>query len=247
MMRLIKWDELPEKMKNEEVRYYYDILEKKKVHLFFKRVFDFILALILLIILSPIMLIIATAIKLTDKGPVFYRQVRVTQYGKEFRIFKFRTMVMNAEKIGSQVTVGDDPRITKIGKKIRKLRLDEIPQLLNVLSGEMSFVGTRPEVVKYVEEYSNEMLATLLLPAGITSEASIKFKDEDKILDGVDNVDKVYVEEVLPIKMIYNVAYIKEITIWNDFKLMINTALAVIKKDKSEKILSTTDSREVSM
>lgn len=236
MMELIKWDELPEKMKNEEVRYYYEILEKKKVHLFFKRVFDFILALILLIVLSPIMLGIALAIKLTDRGPVFYRQVRVTQYRKEFRIFKFRTMVMNADKIGSQVTVGDDPRITKVGKKIRKLRLDEIPQLLNVLSGEMSFVGTRPEVVKYVEEYSNEMLATLLLPAGITSEASIEFKDEDKILDGVDNVDKVYVEEVLPIKMIYNIDYIKKFNVWNDFKLMIDTALAVIGREKSKKI-----------
>ena len=247
MMKLIKWDELPEKMKNEEVRYYYEILEKKKVHLFFKRVFDFILALILLIVLSPIMLVIALAIKLTDRGPIFYRQVRVTQYGKEFRIFKFRTMVMNADKIGSQVTVGDDPRITKVGKKIRKLRLDEIPQLLNVLSGEMSFVGTRPEVVKYVEEYSNEMLATLLLPAGITSEASIEFKDEDKILDGVDNVDRVYVQDVLPIKMVFNVEYIKDVSIWNDFSLMINTALAVIKKDKSEKALSTKNNSEVSM
>lgn len=236
MMKLVKWDELPEKMKNEEVRYYYEILEKKKVHLFFKRVFDFILALILLIVLSPIMLGIALAIKLTDRGPVFYRQVRITQYGKEFRIFKFRTMVMNADKIGSQVTVGDDPRITKVGKRIRKLRLDEIPQLLNVLSGEMSFVGTRPEVGKYVEEYSNEMLATLLLPAGITSEASIEFKDEDKILNGVDNVDKVYVEEVLPIKMIYNIDYIKKFNVWNDFKLMINTALAVTGREKSKKV-----------
>ena len=235
-MKLVKWDELPEKMKNEEVRYYYEILEKKKVHLFFKRVFDFILALILLIVLSPIMLGIALAIKLTDRGPVFYRQVRITQYGKEFRIFKFRTMVMNADKIGSQVTVGNDPRITKIGKQIRKLRLDEIPQLLNVLSGEMSFVGTRPEVGKYVEEYSNEMLATLLLPAGITSEASIEFKDEDKILNGVDNVDKVYVEEVLPIKMIYNSGYIKKFTAWSDCKLMIDTALAVVGMKKHKEV-----------
>lgn len=235
-MKLVKWDELPEKMKNDEVRYYYEILEKKKLHLFFKRIFDFILALILLIVLSPIMLVIALSIKLTDKGPVFYRQVRVTQYGKKFRIFKFRTMIMNADKIGSQVTVGDDPRITKVGKKIRKLRLDEIPQLLNVLSGEMSFVGTRPEVIKYVEEYSNEMLATLLLPAGITSEASIAFKDEDRILDGVDNVDKVYVEEVLPIKMIYNVAYIEKFKVWNDVKLMFNTGLAVTGIEKSSPI-----------
>lgn len=242
-MKLIRWDELPKKMKNEEVRYYYEILEKKKVHLFFKRVFDFILALILLIVLSPIMLVIALAIKLTDKGPVFYRQVRVTQYGKEFRIFKFRTMVMNADKIGSQVTIGNDPRITKVGKKIRKLRLDEIPQLLNVLSGQMSFVGTRPEVVKYVEEYSNEMLVTLLLPAGITSEASIEFKDEDEILDGVDDMDKVYVEEVLPIKMIYNIDYIKKFNVWNDFKLMIDTALAVTGREKSKKVYTENNQR----
>lgn len=234
-MRLIKWDELPEKMKNDEVRYYYEILEKKKIHLFFKRVFDFILALILLIVLSPIMLVIALAIKLTDKGPVFYRQVRVTQYGKEFRIFKFRTMVINADKIGSQVTVGDDPRITKVGKKIRKLRLDEIPQLLNVLSGEMSFVGTRPEVIKYVEKYTSEMLATLLLPAGITSKASIEFKDEENILSNVENVDDIYVSEILPIKMKYNLEHIKKLTFFYDIKLMIETGLEVfIKKNKKK-------------
>lgn len=237
-MKLIKWDELPEKMKNEEVRYYYEILEKKKVHLFFKRVFDFILAVILLIVLSPIMLVIALAIKLTDRGPIFYRQVRITQYGKEFRIFKFRTMVMNADKIGAQVTIGDDPRITKVGKKIRKLRLDEIPQLLNILSGDMSFVGTRPEVVKYVEEYSNEMLATLLLPAGITSEASIEFKDEDIILDGADDIDKAYVEDILPIKMNYNLSYIERLKVLNDVKLMINTALSVTEIKKNSYIYS---------
>ena len=203
-MKLIKWDELPDNMKNNEVRYYYEILSKKKTHLLYKRIFDLIVALILLIVLSPIMLVVSLAIKLTDRGPVFYRQVRVTQYGKEFKIFKFRTMVMNADKIGTQVTVGDDPRITKVGKKIRKLRLDEIPQLLNVICGDMSFVGTRPEVVKYVEKYTNEMLATLLLPAGITSKASIKFKDEDKILEIANNVDKAYIEEVLPKKMYFN-------------------------------------------
>ena len=239
MMNLIKWDELPEKMKNEEVRYYYEILEKKKVHLFFKRVFDFILALILLIVLSPIMLVIALAIKVTDKGPVFYRQVRVTQYGKAFRIFKFRTMVMNADKLGSQVTVGDDPRITKVGKKIRKLRLDEIPQLLNVLSGEMSFVGTRPEVIKYVEEYSNEMLATLLLPAGITSKASIEFRDEENILSNVEDIDDIYVSEILPIKMKYNLEHIEKLTFFYDIKLMIETGLAVfIKKNKKSLIIN---------
>lgn len=238
-MKLIEWGELPEKMKNDEVRYYYEILEKKKVHLFLKRVFDFILSLILVIVLSPIMLIIALAIKLTDRGPVFYRQVRVTQYGKEFRIFKFRTMVMNADKIGSQVTVGDDPRITKVGKKIRKFRLDEIPQLLNVLSGEMSFVGTRPEVIKYVEAYSNEMLATLLLPAGITSKASIEFKDEENILSNVENVDEIYISEILPIKMKYNLENIKKLTFFYDINLMVETGLAVfIKKNKKSVIVN---------
>ena len=244
-MKLIKWDELPDNMKNNEVRYYYEILIKKKTHLLYKRIFDLILALILLIVLSPIMLVVSLAIKLTDRGPVFYRQVRVTQYGKEFKIFKFRTMVMNADKIGTQVTVGDDPRITKIGKKIRKLRLDEIPQLLNVICGDMSFVGTRPEVVKYVEKYTNEMLATLLLPAGITSKASIKFKDEDKILEIANNVDKAYIEEVLPKKMYFNLNSIKEFTFHSEIKVLVETVLAVFSKDKYSESVEEIISNEV--
>lgn len=214
-------------MQNEEIRAYYDILDKKKGHLLFKRLFDLVVASILLIICAPIMLILAIAIKVNSRGPIFFRQVRVTQYGKEFKIFKFRTMVVDAEKIGTQVTVGNDPRITKVGYMIRKIRLDEISQLINVFKGEMSFVGTRPEVPKYVNQYQPEMMSTLLMPAGITSKASIKFKNEEKILDGVVDVDRVYVDEVLPIKMIYNVAYIKEFTAWSDTKLMINTVLAV--------------------
>lgn len=244
-MNLVKWDELPDNMKNNEVRYYYEILSKKKTHLLYKRIFDLIVALILLIVLSPIMLVISLAIKLTDRGPVFYRQVRVTQYGKEFKIFKFRTMVMNADKIGTQVTVGDDPRITKVGKKIRKLRLDEIPQLLNVICGDMSFVGTRPEVVKYVEKYTNEMLATLLLPAGITSKASIKFKDEDKILEIANNVDKAYIEEVLPKKMYFNLKSIKEFTFYSEIKVMVETVLAVFSKDKYSESVEEIISNEV--
>ena len=244
-MKLIKWDELPDNMKNNEVRYYYEILSKKKTHLLYKRIFDLIVALILLIVLSPIMLVISLAIKLTDRGPVFYRQVRVTQYGKEFKIFKFRKMVMNADKIGTQVTVGDDPRITKVGKKIRKLRLDEIPQLLNVICGDMSFVGTRPEVVKYVEKYTNEMLATLLLPAGITSKASIKFKDEDKILEIANNVDKAYIEEVLPKKMYFNLNSIKEFTFHGEIKVMVETVLAVFSKDKYSESVEEIISNEV--
>ena len=244
-MKLIKWDEIPDNMKNNEVRYYYEILSKKKTHLLYKRIFDLIVALILLIVLSPIMLVVSLAIKLTDRGPVFYRQVRVTQYGKEFKIFKFRTMVMNADKIGTQVTVGDDPRITKVGKKIRKLRLDEIPQLLNVICGDMSFVGTRPEVVKYVEKYTNEMLATLLLPAGITSKASIKFKDEDKILEIANNVDKAYIEEVLPKKMYFNLNSIKEFTFHSEIKVMVETVLAVFSKDKYSESVEEIISNEV--
>ncbi len=228
-MKLLEWDDLPEKMKNEEVRYYYEILEKKRIHLLFKRIFDIIVAFILLILLSPIMLGIAIAIKVTDNGPIFFRQIRITQYGKEFRIFKFRTMVMNADKIGTQVTVEDDPRVTKVGKKIRKLRLDEIPQLLNVLKGEMSFVGTRPEVIKYVNKYNNEMLSTLLLPAGITSEASIKFKNEDEILGKATDIDYTYIKEVLPLKMKYNIESIKKFNYFYDIKIMCKTVMEVIK------------------
>ncbi|MBQ5929884.1 MAG: sugar transferase, partial [Clostridia bacterium] len=184
-MIIKKWEKLPAEFKKEEIRPYYEILRKKKVSLFFKRAFDILVSLLMLIILSPLFLILAIAIKIDSKGPVFYRQVRVTQYGKKFRIFKFRTMVKDADKIGSQVTVGNDARITRVGKFIRKCRLDEICQLIDILRGTMTFVGTRPEAEKYVEAYTDEMMATLLLPAGVTSLASIYYKDEAKLLDGV--------------------------------------------------------------
>lgn len=225
---LRKWDELPEDMKTEEVREYYEILSHKQVSLFMKRVFDIIVAMILLILLAPIMLVISLMIIIDSPGGVFYRQVRITQYGKEFRIHKFRTMVSNADKIGSQVTVGQDARITKTGKFLRKYRLDEFPQLIDILQGNMSFVGTRPEVPKYVKEYSKEMKATLLLPAGITSEASICYKDEAELLEGADDVDKVYIEQVLPGKMEYNLSMIKEFSFFGDILLMLKTAIAVL-------------------
>lgn len=228
-MRLIKWDKLPEKLKTEEVRKYYDILRKKRFGLFLKRLFDIFVSLIMLIILLPLFLILAIAIKIDSKGPVFYRQVRITQYGKEFRIHKFRSMVQNADK-GSQVTVSNDSRVTKVGKFIRKCRLDEISQLIDVLQGNMTFVGTRPEVPKYVKEYSDEMLATLLLPAGITSEASIYFKDEADLLDAAEDTDKAYIEEVLPIKMYYNLKSIEKFGFWRDIKLMFMTFFAVLGK-----------------
>ena len=140
-MRLRKWEELPEFMQCDEVKKYYDILSQKKGSLFFKRVFDLVFAIILFGILAIPMLIIAIMIKADSEGPVFYRQERVTTYGKTFRIHKFRTMVNNADKIGTHVTVGNDARITKVGAKIRDLRIDEIPQLIDVICGNMSFVG----------------------------------------------------------------------------------------------------------
>lgn len=177
-MLLKKWEDLPSYMKCDEVRTYYDILSSKKYSLILKRIFDVLVASVLLVILAIPMIIIAVMIKLDSLGPVFYRQERVTTYGKHFKIHKFRTMVSNADKIGTAVTVENDNRITRVGAKLRGLRLDELPQVLDVLSGNMSFVGTRPETVKYVDKYKPEYMATLLLPAGITSEASIRYKDE---------------------------------------------------------------------
>ena len=226
-MILKKYEDLPENMKNNEVKEYYEILKHKKFSLIIKRVFDFFAALILLIILSPIMLVLALLIKLESKGPVFYRQERITKYGKKFRIFKFRTMVQDAGKKGALVTMGQDPRITKVGNKIRKCRLDELPQLLNVIKGEMSFVGTRPEVEKYVKEYSNEMKATLLMPAGISSRASIEYKAEDEIISKYlskgEKIDDIYVKKILPEKMKWNLEYIKKFNIWEDIKICFKT------------------------
>lgn len=218
-------------MQTEAVKPYYEILQKKQISLIFKRSFDIVVSLIMLLILSPVFLVLAIAIKLDSKGPVFYRQVRVTQYGKEFRIFKFRTMVNNADKIGSQVTVGGDNRITRVGKVIRECRLDEIGQLLNILGGSMTFVGTRPEVPKYVEKYTPEMWATLLLPAGVTSEASIRYKDEAALLDAAEDVDATYIQDVLPGKMKYNLRSIQEYSFFKDIKTMFQTVFAVVDKD----------------
>ena len=232
-MMFISWDKLPEEMKNDEVRAYYDILKKRRASLIVKRVFDVTASLIMLILLSWLFLILAVMIKLDSKGSVFFRQTRVTTGNKDFRIFKFRTMVDNADKLGSLVTTGNDMRITRVGSKIRKCRLDEIPQLINVLKGEMTFVGTRPEVRKYVSVYTNEMMATLLMPAGITSLASISFKDEDDILDEYTDkgisVDEAYVQKVLPEKMVYNLEYIKHLSFFSDIKLMLKTAVSVVR------------------
>lgn len=229
-MRLKKWEELPPELQLEEVREYYDILTKKKISLFFKRIFDIIFSFVLLVVFSPLFLILAIAIKLDSRGPVFYRQVRITQYNRKFRIFKFRSMVQDADK-GSQVTINGDMRVTHVGRFVRKCRLDEICQLLNVLKGDMTFVGTRPEVPHYTEKYTPEMMATLLLPAGVTSLASIYYKDEAELLDAADDIDKVYIEQVLPAKMKYNLRAIKQFGFWGDIKIMFMTVFAVLGKE----------------
>ena len=226
-----KWDDLPENMRTDEVKKYYEILNKRKASLVLKRVFDFTVALILCVILLIPMLIISVLIVLDSKGGVFYRQKRVTAYGKEFRIHKFRTMVANADKIGTLVTVGNDSRVTKIGGFLRKYRLDELPQIIDVLVGDMSFVGTRPEVQKYVDAYTPEMMATLLLPAGITSEASIRYKDEAELLDAADDVDRVYIEQVLPGKMKYNLWAIDNFSFIDEIATMFRTVFGVLGKE----------------
>lgn len=227
---LKKWDELPDFMRINEVRPYYEILKKKKIELFLKRTMDLIGGIILCIILAIPMIVIAVWIKFDSEGSVFYRQERITTYGKHFKIHKFRTMVSNADKIGSAVTVGNDSRITKAGAKLRGYRLDELPQVLDLISGNMSFVGTRPEAVKYVEKYKPEYMATLLLPAGITSEASIRYKDEAELLDEANDVDKVYVGEVLPEKMKYNLDSIKNFSFLGELATMFRTVFAVLGK-----------------
>lgn len=230
---LRRWDDLPDFMKTPEIRPYWEIVWKRRSELVLKRLFDVVVAVILLIILAIPMLIIAVMIKAEDGGSVMYRQERVTTYGKHFRIHKFRTMVSNADRIGTTVTVENDSRITVIGSKLRRLRLDELPQVIDVIAGTMSFVGTRPEAVKYVEMYKPEYNATLLMPAGITSECSIRYKDENKLLDGVSDVDKVYVEQVLPEKMKWNLESIKRFGFLREILTMFRTVAAVLGKDNN--------------
>ncbi len=217
-------------MKNEEVKKYYEIVKKRKAALIFKRIFDIVMSVFLIVLFSPLLLATFIVIKLDSPGKALFLQDRVTQNGKIFKVFKFRTMVENAESLGSQVTTGEDPRITKCGRWLRKFRIDEVPQLFNILKGELSFVGVRPEVPKYVNKYTPEMFATLLLPAGVTSMTSIMYKDESKLLEGAENPDKTYVEEILPEKMKYNLEYIKNFNFWYDIKVMVKTVFAVIKK-----------------
>ena len=229
-MILKKWEALPENLRTDAVRPYYDLLARRRGSLALKRCFDVVVSAMMLLILAPVFLVLAIAIKLDSPGPVFYRQVRVTQYGKEFRIFKFRSMVSDADKRGSLVTVSGDSRITRVGHFIRNCRLDELCQLIDIFRGTMTFVGTRPEVPKYVAAYTPEMMATLLLPAGVTSEASILYKDEAELLDAADDVDAVYIRDVLPGKMKYNLDALKNFSFFSDIATMFRTVFAVLGK-----------------
>ena len=237
-----EWEKLPKELRNARVRKYYSLLKKKRMSLFIKRMLDLIFGVVLLVFFSPIFLILAVVIKIDSKGPVFYRQERVTIYNRTFKIFKFRTMVQNADKIGPLATVENDKRVTRVGRIIRKVRLDEIPQLINIIAGDMSSVGTRPEVRKYVDAYNDEMKATLLMRAGVTSYASIVFKDEDQIIKKYVNknhdVDDVYVDKILPLKMQINLKYLRDFSVLTDFKICVLTVISVLRPKKRIKTIS---------
>ena len=226
-MRMIPFSSLPENMQVEEVKHYYDILKQKGRSLFFKRVLDLSLALILCIILLLPMFVIALIIMFSSKGPIIYKQVRVTTFNREFRIWKFRTMKVGSDALG-ELTCSDDDRVTGVGRFLRKYRLDELPQIFHVISGNMSIVGTRPEVPRYTKEYTPEMMATLLMPAGVTSLASIMFKDEAELLENCDDADKVYINDILPQKMKYNLEYLEKFGFRRDLKLILKTVKEVV-------------------
>jgi lipopolysaccharide/colanic/teichoic acid biosynthesis glycosyltransferase len=228
-MKLRAWNDLPEKMRTREVRRYYNILIRQTGWFKVKRMMDVAVSSVMLVFLAIPMAVIAVMIKLDSEGPVFFRQERVTQYGRIFKIYKFRTMVENAQQLGTQVTVAEDARITRVGKVLRRYRMDEFPQLFNILAGDMTLVGTRPEVIKYVKCYTPEMYATLLLPAGLTSRTSIAYKDEDKLLTDAKDADKMYVEEILPVKMKYNLESLRRFGVMEDATVLWNTFRSVLR------------------
>ena len=206
-----------------------DVLARRKPQLIAKRAMDIVLSACALAILWPLLLLIALAILIDDPGPVFYRQVRVGRNGKTFRIFKFRSMVMDADKKGLAITVGRDSRITRVGAVLRKTKLDELAQLLNVLFGQMSFVGPRPEVPKYVELYTPYQRQVLLVRPGITDYASIAYRNENDLLAGAPNPEAMYIEQIMPDKIELNMKYLREISPLADIRLILKTIVAVIK------------------
>jgi lipopolysaccharide/colanic/teichoic acid biosynthesis glycosyltransferase len=227
---LLKWNDLPDNMRIDEVKSYYEVLKNKLFSLIFKRLFDVILSLFLLIILSPLFLILAIAIKIESNGPIIYRQLRVTQYGRQFRIHKFRTMYDGSDLRGTSITISGDKRITKIGSVIRKFRLDEFPQLIDIFYGNMTFVGVRPEIPKFVEAYNGEMMATLLLPAGVTNLTCIVYKNEAEMLGNTIDPERAYIDYILPEKMRLNLEGLRSFSFWGDIKLMFMTFFALFGK-----------------
>ena len=205
------------------------VLAKRRPQLALKRLMDVVISGCALLVLWPLLLLIALAIKLDDPGPVFYRQVRVGKGGKEFRIFKFRTMVVDADRKGLQITVGRDSRITRVGAFLRKTKLDELAQLLNVFAGEMSFVGPRPEVPKYVDLYTPYQRQVLLVRPGITDYASIAYRNENDLLEGAQDPERMYIDEIMPAKIELNMKDLHEISPLADIRLILSTVVAVIK------------------
>ena len=214
-------------MKNEYTLRYWRELEQRRASLAAKRLFDVAASAAILLVLSPFLLLLALAVKLDSPGPVFYRQVRGGRYGRDFRIFKFRTMVQDADRIGPPLTMGEDARVTRVGRVIRRFRLDEFSQLLNVLGGSMSLVGPRPEVRRYVDAYTGEYLATLLIRPGVTAPSSIAFKDEDKILRSGGDPERVYLEKILPPKMELNLKYMEKISLFGDIRILFQAVAGV--------------------
>lgn len=221
------WSKLPLEFRTYEVEKYYIILKKKVFYRFVKRLFDLSFSFILIVLLTLPMLIISFIVFVTSKGGSFFCQKRIGRYGKPFKIIKFRTMTINSET-KSHVTIKDDPRVTRVGRFLRKTHLDELPQLFNVFVGQMSFVGTRPEVCFYYEKYEKTWFATLLMRPGITSTASLKFRDESKLISDV-GTDDAYSKQILPEKMQYNLEDVSKANIWREIKIMFLTFLLIFK------------------
>lgn len=230
-MYVKQFEKLPTAFQKSEIKPYFDYLQTRRGSLIAKRVIDIFVAILVLTVLSPIMLLSALLIKITTKGPLFYLQERVGLYGKPFHIYKFRTMVVNADKIGAQITVGErDPRITRVGRILRTTRIDEFPQMLNVLKGDMTIIGTRPEVPRYVKEYSDEMMASLLMQPGASGVASIAYRYENEMLKDKEDPEQYYIQTILPDKMRINLDYLKKFSIWQDLWLMLRTVGCVFHK-----------------
>lgn len=225
---LKRFEDLPPFLQTEAVRPYYEYLAKKRGQLLAKRFLDILLALLLILLLSPLLILSALAVKCSSRGPIFYLQERVTQYGRHFRIYKFRTMVPDAQALGGAVTVENDPRVTRVGYWLRRFRLDEFPQFFNILKGDMTFVGTRPEVPEFVDAYDDEMRATLLLPAGSVSTASVAYKKESDLLQGVSDPHQFYIEEILPEKMALNLSDLRQFSLAHELKILLQSLASVV-------------------